>query len=93
METTERKKGAVSNTFADGSGVWYAEVEADRGNGSHDVFGCPLRTVYNRAAKAIHTEIQSRQGQAAPPVKVAYLGLRRRPDGSFYALFKEKEQP
>lgn len=87
---TRPLKGTVSNTFADAYGVWHAEVEAAEGNGSAEVFGCPMRTIYNRAAKALTREIAARQSNQTPPVKVDYLGLRRRGDGTFYALFKER---
>lgn len=88
-----RKKGYVSNTYADAKGIWHAEVEADWGETYHDVFGCPIRTIYNRASKALTKEVQSRQGATAPPVKVAFQGLRRRGDGSLFALFKERSKP
>lgn len=84
-------KGEVINTFADASGVWYADVEASEGNGEREIFGCTLQTVCNRAAKAIHAEIVERQAQAPSPVKVDYVGmLRRDSDGAFFARFRER---
>lgn len=83
-------KGHVSNTYADGYGVWHAEVTASEGNGPEEVFGCTWQSVRNRAAKAIHAEIAARQGATPPAVRVDYLGMFRRNNGSFVALFKER---
>lgn len=83
-------KGHVSNTFADAWGVWHAEIEAASGNGEREVYGTSWATVRKRAAKAIESEINARQDTPCPPVKVDFLGMYRRADGSLLARFREK---